>query len=299
MIVAVLLAASATSLRADPTYYWAIPGHNFITMTPNGSPSFNFLNRNGSGLENIEQLTLAHPQPIQAIMLDSTESAIACARAWLQPIHALGRCGQPAGFFRSVLFWDSSRLTVPPHWATLWDVARYPGQRAFFRGPRLTLELALLADGVPPGKIYSQLSTQAGIDRAFRKLSQLRPYIIWWKSPSEAYHILQEQTVLMGITPSGIILSPQTRNTLARPYQAQMENILYSPAVWGIPATLPARKSDETRAILLANPPRLADIPTPMPTESLEISDSFWATHAILLGERFDAWLAQPQPPEP
>ncbi|MCX5616858.1 extracellular solute-binding protein [Bombella sp. TMW 2.2559] len=292
------LMATPSPLRAAPTYYWAIPGHNFVTTTSENRP-FHFLNRSGNSLDDIEQLTLARPQHVQAIMLDSTESAIACARAWLQPIHALGQCGQPAGFFRSVLFWDSSRLTAPPHWAALWDVARYPGQRAFFRGPRLTLELALLADGVPPKKIYAQLSTSAGIDRAFHKLSQLRPYIIWWRSPAEAYHILQEQTVLMGITPSAIILSPQTRNTLARPYQAQMKNILYSPAVWSIPATLPAEKSSETRKILLTGPPRLASIPDPMPTESLEISDSFWATHAIFLSERFNAWLAQSPPPAP
>lgn len=298
VLALVTLMAAPVSLRAAPTYYWSVPGHNFIATTPENQ-AFSFLNRHGNSLEEIEQLTLARPQHIQAILLDSTQSAIACARAWLQPIQTLGQCGQPAGFFRNVLFWDSSRLATPPHWATLWDVARYPGQRAFFQGPRLTLELALLADGVPPCKIYRQLSTQAGIDRAFRKLNQLRPYIIWWRSPSEAFHILQEQTVLMGIAPSAIILSPQTRNTLARPYQAQMDNILYSPATWGIPATLPAGKTSETRTLLLTNPPRLADIPAHLPTESLEISDSFWATHAIFLSERFDAWLAHSSPPAP
>lgn len=285
----------------SPLYYWAIPERSLISTILNspGNLSLHFIGRNGGGLEEIKRQTLAYPQFIQAIMLDSTESAIACARAWLQPIHPLGACGMPAGFFRNILFWDPSRISSPPRWASLWDVARYPGQRAFFQGPRMTLEIALLADGVPPALIYKELSTPQGIDRAFRKLNQLIPYIIWWRSPSEAYHILREQTVLMGVIPSAIIFSGQTRHTLARPYQAQENSILYSPAVWGIPATLSAEKTSETKAILLTNPPHLPTLPTPFPAESLEISDSFWATHALFLSERFKTWLAHLSPPAP
>ncbi|MCT6813585.1 extracellular solute-binding protein [Bombella apis] len=290
--------ADAASTQTDPapqdrTYYWAIPEHDLIGPILRDSTSMNlaFLSREGRGLDEIEQQALAYPQTVQAIMLDSTESAIACARAWLQPLHALGRCGRSAGFFRNVLFWDTSRITTPPHWPTLWDVARYPGQRAFFQGPRMTLEIALLADGVPPNQVYAQLSTPAGIDRAFHKLNQLRPYIIWWRSPSEAYHILQKQAVLMGITPGAIILSPKARNTLVRPYQAEMGNVLYSPAMWAIPATLPTEQANEIRTLLLKNPPHLPYPPSPIPAESLEISDGFWATHELLLSERFNAWL--------
>lgn len=293
--------SQATEEVPSPLYYWAIPEQSLIS-TVLSSPdnlSLHFISRNGGGLEDIKRQALAYPQFMQAIMLDSTESAIACARAWLQPLQPLGACGMPAGFFRNVLFWDSSRITTPPRWTTLWDVARYPGQRALFQGPRVTLEVALLADGVPPAQIYKELSTPQGVDRAFQKLNQLSPYIIWWRSPSEAYHILREQTVLMGVTPSAIIFSGQARHTLARPYQAQENNILFSPAVWGIPATLSAEKTNETKAILLTNPPHLPPLPDPFPAESLEISDSFWATHALFLSERFKKWLAHLSPPDP
>ncbi len=300
-----LLAPTATantqtdSLPQGKTYYWAIPEQKLVgpVLRSSSSLELKFLGREDRGLDEIEQQSLAYPQTIQAIMLDSTESAIACARSWLQPLHTLDRCGQPAGFFRNILFRDTSRVTSPPHWTTLWDVARYPGQRTFFRGPRMTLEIALLADNVPPSKIYAELSTNAGIDRAFHKLNQLRPYIVWWHSPTDAQRILQRQTVLMGVIPGAIILSPQTKDTLTRPYQPDMNHILYSPAVWGIPATLPPEKTDETRAILLRNPPHLPYLPDTLPAESLEISDNFWATHALLLSERFNAWLTRSTPP--
>lgn len=291
--------AQTNAATSEKTYYWAIPERDLIgPILCNTSPiALKLLGREDRGLEEIEQQALAYPQTVQAIMLDSTESAIACARSWLQPLHALDRCGQPAGFFRNVLFRDTSRVTSPPHWTTLWDVARYPGQRTFFQGPRMTLEIALLADGVPPNKIYTELSTNSGIDRAFHKLNQLRPYIVWWRSSTEAQHILQRQTVLMGVIPSAIILSPRTKDTLTRPYQPDMSRILYSPAVWAIPATLPPDKANETRAILLNNPPHLPYLPNPLPAESLEISDSFWATHALLLSKRFNAWFSHFAPP--
>lgn len=298
-------AASTTPLHNIPApssnYYWVVPEQSLTAIiTQNNDQELPyFLERDSYSLADVETLALTYPQTIQAILLDSTTSIIACARAWFQPLHNTGQCGQPAGYFRNMLFWDSSRLTTPPHWADLWDVARYPGQRTFFKGPRITLEIALLADGVPPSHIYRQLSTSQGIDRAFRKLDQLRPYIIWWSSASQAYHILNRRSVLMGVAPSAVILASQSLQDSGRRYQIQGNNILYLPAVWDIPSTLSPEKTNETKAILLTDPPHIANLPAHLPTESLEISESFWASNALLLGARFDAWLANTPSPLP
>ena len=49
------------------------------------------------------------------------------------------------------------------------------------RRVRGNLEFALIADGVAPGDVYKVLATSEGVDRAFRKLDQLKPYIVWWQ----------------------------------------------------------------------------------------------------------------------
>ena len=68
-----------------------------------------------------------------------------------------------------------------PGWADFWDVAKYPGKRGLRRSAETNLEFALLADGVAPGDVYKTLRTSEGVDRAFRKLDQLKPYIVWWQ----------------------------------------------------------------------------------------------------------------------
>ncbi len=57
----------------------------------------------------------------------------------------------------------------PDSWADFWDVKKFPGRRALQKHPIGTLEIALMADGVEPGKLYP-----LDLDRAFRKLDQIR-----------------------------------------------------------------------------------------------------------------------------
>ena len=104
-----------------------------------------------------------------------------------------------------MLAWDKDKLPVAPSWLDFWDVAKYPGKRGLRKGVRGNLEFALMADGVAPGDVYKTLSTSDGVDRAFRKLDQLKPYIVWWSTEAEAAHILASGDVLMTSAPSGQI----------------------------------------------------------------------------------------------
>ena len=55
--------------------------------------------------------------------------------------------------------------------ADFFDLARFPGPRGLRdSGPKYNLELALIADGVPPWRVYPALATTNGVDRAFAKL---------------------------------------------------------------------------------------------------------------------------------
>jgi len=122
-----------------------------------------------------------------------------------RPDSAGQQCGVADGHIDLLLAWDKSRVDNPPSWSDFWDVARRPGKRGLQRDPRGTLEIALMADGVAPGDIYRTLSTSDGVDRAFRKLDQLKPYIVWWNTPADAEQILESGGVLMTSAAAGEI----------------------------------------------------------------------------------------------
>lgn len=65
----------------------------------------------------------------------------------------------------------------PKTWADFWNVKDFPGPRTMQNSPA-NLVMALLADGVPPEKIYP-----LDLDRAFKKMDELRPHIrSYWTS---------------------------------------------------------------------------------------------------------------------
>jgi putative spermidine/putrescine transport system substrate-binding protein len=74
---------------------------------------------------------------------------------------------------------DVFKGSTPRSWADFWDVKKFPGPRALgapiAAGAYATLEIALLADGVPMDKLYP-----IDVDRAFRKLDQIKPHIVKW-----------------------------------------------------------------------------------------------------------------------
>ena len=165
--------------------------------------------------------TGADPADRDLVLMEDTSVLIACRQGLLLPIDAapvqaaapaspnrpapdaVGRCGHAALRTNLVLAWDKSRIDAAPAWSDFWDVARRPGKRGLARDPRGTLEIALLADGVAPGDIYRALGSSDGLDRAFRKLDQLKPYIVWWDTPAQAAHVIESGAVLMTSAPSG------------------------------------------------------------------------------------------------
>ncbi|WP_206958064.1 ABC transporter substrate-binding protein [Trinickia acidisoli] len=74
--------------------------------------------------------------------------------------------------------WDNSKYPAGKHpetFAEYFDVKRFPGQRTLRNRASETLEIALLADGVPPDKIYP-----LDVERAFKALDRIKPYIGKW-----------------------------------------------------------------------------------------------------------------------
>jgi len=107
-------------------------------------------------------------------------------------------CGVPMLNASGGLAYDADRIKAPPRtWADFWDVKKWPGKRGMLYRAEQTLEVALMADGVAPKDVMSVLSAPGGVDRAFRKLDELKPHIHWWKSGSESMQLLATgETVL-------------------------------------------------------------------------------------------------------
>lgn len=78
------------------------------------------------------------------------------------------------------------------NWADFWDVEKFPGARSLGADVTYNLEFALLADGVSPDQLYP-----LDVERAFRKLSAIRPHIkVWWKQGDQPVQMLSRGEVV-------------------------------------------------------------------------------------------------------
>ncbi|WP_240149130.1 extracellular solute-binding protein [Asaia sp. As-1742] len=201
-------------------------------------------------------------------------------------------CGIAAGEDSLVLAWDRGRLgDEAPSWSDFWDIARHPGKRALRLDPRGTLEIALMADGVAPGDIYTALASPAGVDRAFRKLDQLRPYLVWWRTPEEASRIMSSGAALMLSTPHDRLADLGDKASFA----VQWRQSLRQKVSWAIPRNVSPEQAEAVLKMLRDQTP-LHDDTQDAPQDGrdihmLAVNDGFWAINYYALQKRFQAWL--------
>lgn len=109
-------------------------------------------------------------------------------------------CGAGAVGWGVTLFYDTKRIPQgPTSYAQLWDTKTWPGKRLLRNGAKMTLEIALLADGVAPAEVYKLLATQAGQDRAFAKLDAIKPDLMWWKSGAQPLQLVGSGDVAFAV----------------------------------------------------------------------------------------------------
>jgi putative spermidine/putrescine transport system substrate-binding protein/mannopine transport system substrate-binding protein len=86
---------------------------------------------------------------------------------------------------------------APTTWADFWDVQKFPGTRGLYAPhAKHNLVMALVADGVSRDKIWPL--TDDKVERALKKLDQIRPHITkWWTSGGEAPQLLANRELAM------------------------------------------------------------------------------------------------------
>ena len=116
-------------------------------------------------------------------------------------------CGGGGIFYSSVIAYN--RVNFPDDPPTgpedFFDLAKFPGRRSLRSSPEGTLELALMADGVPAGEVYRVLSQPDGVDRAFRKLDTIKAQVIWWEAAALPPQLLADREVVMATAFNGRI----------------------------------------------------------------------------------------------
>lgn len=269
--------------------------------------------------------------PWDMVMVDPEELGVGCSEGLLEKLdwstiggkdhyqsQAVSDCGVGALVSTTALAWDKDKLPVVPTWADFWDVAKYPGKRGLHKGVRGSLEFALVADGVAPGDVYKTLSTADGLDRAFHKLDQLKPYIVWWSTEAEAARILSSGDVLMTSAPSGQIATLAEREH--KNFGLQFAGSLYEVESWAVMKNSPNLRLAEqflyfiglpalqvrllqhsgegglVKGINDGLPPELAALSPSTPANlsaGLRLDAGFWHDNLPKLRQRFDAWLNQ------
>ena len=86
----------------------------------------------------------------------------------------------------------------PKSWADLFDLKRFPGKRTIGDNPAPSLEVALLADGVPAEKLYP-----LDVDRALKKLDTIKSDLILWSTNSQSQQLFVDGEVTLGLILNG------------------------------------------------------------------------------------------------
>ena len=95
-------------------------------------------------------------------------------------------------------------------WKDFWDVKNFPGPRTLRDSPIENLEFALVADGVPVDKVYDVLKAPGGVDRAFKKLDEIKPAItVWWTTGQQPVQLLASGDVFYATAFNGRITQIQ------------------------------------------------------------------------------------------
>ena len=111
-----------------------------------------------------------------------------------------------------------------------------PGKRGMRKGARYNLEFALMADGVKPADVYKVLATKEGADRAFKKLTELKPNIQWWEAGAQPPQFLVAGDVVMTTVYNGRI---DAANREGKNLKITWTGGIYDLDYWTIPKGTP------------------------------------------------------------
>ena len=231
---------------------------------------------------------------------------------------AVHECGIGTFVWSTVLAYNADKLKdAPKNWADFWDTKKFAGKRAMRKGARYNLEFALMADGVPTADVYKVLATPAGAERAFKKLTELKPNIQWWEAGAQPPQFLVAGDVVMTTAYNGRIDAAQREGkNLAIAWAGGIYDLDYWVMPKGTPnkdlalkfiatASSPDAQAEyaknisygptNTKALAKLDAKVLALLPTSPANakDALQFNIKFWADQGEELEKRFASWAAK------
>jgi putative spermidine/putrescine transport system substrate-binding protein len=123
----------------------------------------------------------------------------------------------------------------PKSWADFWDVKKFPGNRAMLNNAVRAVQFALVADGVPVDKVFP-----LDVDRAFRKLDQIKPHIkVWWTQGNQSQQLLRDGEVDLMVMWNARASELQQQG---HPVELVWHGATITTTMWGVAKGAPNRK---------------------------------------------------------
>ena len=232
-------------------------------------------------------------------------------------------CGVGTIAYSTAIAYNAANTKGVTSAADFFDLEAFPGKRGLRKSAKLTLELALMADGVEPEDVYDVMGTPEGVNRAFAKLDTIKPDIIWWEAGAQPPQLLADGEVTMSTAYNGRIFNAMIEEN--QPLEVLWDKQILDFNLYVIPkgapnrdaawefikyATGTQRLADQARFIsygpvrkssmalvgkfkdgVTDMAPHLPTAPENMKT-ALTTNVEFWADHDAELTERFNTWLA-------
>jgi putative spermidine/putrescine transport system substrate-binding protein len=204
--------------------------------------------------------------------------------------------------------WNTQSIARPPRsWKEVWNTK---GRIGLWKRPFQTLEVALLADGVPKEKLYP-----LDVERALGSLDRIRDRLVLWDKGAEGVQLLASGEIDLGGCWVGRLYGPKQGGA---PIDYNFDESITLFDAWAVPRGTPNVK-EAMQLVALAMTPQvqanfakiypngptnqkalaLLDAKTRAQLASSEenlakgvmLSLDYWADHGEAVAERFNRWL--------
>jgi putative spermidine/putrescine transport system substrate-binding protein len=233
----------------------------------------------------------------------------------------LRECAVGEIVWSTVVAFDRDRFPKKRPWTIrdFFDLERFPGPRGLRKSPRVNLEWALMADGIPTSQVYEVLASEEGVDRAFAVLSRIKPHVkIWWEAGAQPPQMLADGQVVMTSAYNGRLYNAIFKEK--KPFEIIWDGQVWDIDLWGIVKGTPNLDAALAFVKFSTDTKRLADqakyisygpvrrssmdkvnakmkphLPTSPDNFSNSLQNDFdwWADNQEEMNERFTTWLSK------
>ena len=237
-------------------------------------------------------------EPVDAKVVDASRFVVPAAKDYVPVYIASGG-----------IAWDPVRTKKPAtDFQKLWQTASYPGRRGLRKRASETMEMALIADGVPLDKIYP-----LDVERAFKSLDKIKDSVrVWYDQTPQGITLVQTGECEYTYTfANRVKVAKESGISIDFSFDQNLNAMSYFTVLRGTPRkeaamrylefiTRPAQQVRMAEKISLVPIAKGAEKliseaakkwqPKLNSPQNLFVNDNYWADHFVELDKRFKEW---------